>query len=82
MYIAKNIIAHFYIFFCRFGVHYECPVVALSSVTLMSWLATMTGNPQSIATVPNIFTSYTTHMTLRQRVVNTLIALMQEIMGK
>ncbi|XP_077289509.1 UDP-glucosyltransferase 2-like [Arctopsyche grandis] len=65
-----------------FGVHYKCPVIALSSVSLMSWLATMTGNPLTIATVPNIFTTYTTNMSLMERVYNTLIAIVQEVMGK
>jgi len=55
--------------------------MALSTISMMSWLATMTNNPLSIATVPNVFTSFSANMNLYERVVNTAVAGLQEIIS-
>ncbi|XP_077289496.1 UDP-glycosyltransferase UGT5-like [Arctopsyche grandis] len=65
-----------------FGVKYDCPIIALSPVTPMSLLSIMTNNPLSLATVPNLMTTFTAKMTLWQRVINTVVSVGQEVLER
>lgn len=65
----------------RFGVKYKCPTIVLSPISLMSWLAVLTDNPLSTATVPNVLSTFTKYMTLKEGIVNSIMNIMQDLMN-
>ncbi|XP_077289976.1 uncharacterized protein LOC143913834 [Arctopsyche grandis] len=65
-----------------FGVKYTCPVIALSPVNLMTWLATMTNNPLAPEIVPNVFSNFSSNMDLWQRVTNVGMIVVQEVLER
>ncbi|XP_077289499.1 UDP-glycosyltransferase UGT5-like [Arctopsyche grandis] len=65
-----------------YGVKYDCPVIALSPVSMMTWLTIMTNNPLAPEIVPNVFSNFGNNMNLWQRVANVGMNVLQEVLGR
>lgn len=62
-----------------FGQHYKAPVIGFASFGASKWTTDLVGTPSPLSYVPHTFLPFTSHMTFVQRIGNTLMALMDEI---
>ncbi|XP_018579879.1 UDP-glucuronosyltransferase 1-8 [Anoplophora glabripennis] len=59
--------------------HYKAPLILFSTITVNAWVNFLVGNPAPPSYIPEIFLSYTSQMTFRQRLVNWLFFISSEL---
>ncbi|EZA57757.1 UDP-glucuronosyltransferase 1-9 [Ooceraea biroi] len=59
--------------YLAFGRHLGVPMVGTVTSALHSWLDNLSGNPPSLAFVPNLFSTFTQQMSFKERLINVLM---------
>jgi glucuronosyltransferase len=62
------------------GVHFECPVIGMTTFGVSMWTNLITRTPFPPSYVPNLFTSHSDNMNFLQRLHNTLAFSLEEIL--
>ena len=62
--------------------HFGAPLIVLSSMGANYWVNTLVGNPSPISYIPMMSTEYSIPMTFLQRVENSLLFVMTEVLFK
>ncbi|XP_055628473.1 UDP-glycosyltransferase UGT5-like [Toxorhynchites rutilus septentrionalis] len=62
-----------------FAHHFKTPCVAMSTFGASKWTSDLVGNPSPPSYVPNPFLSFTDHMSFGERLVNTLMSAMDNL---
>lgn len=65
-----------------FGAHFNAPTIGFSTFGASKWSTDLVGSPAPLSYVPNPFLSFSDKMSFVQRVGNTLIAIMDEIIHR
>nr|XP_040224877.2 UDP-glycosyltransferase UGT5-like [Anopheles coluzzii] len=65
-----------------FAHHFKAPCVALSTFGASRWTNDMVGTPSPLSYVPHPFLSFTDRMSFVQRIGNTLMTLMDTVLGQ
>ncbi|XP_044728748.1 UDP-glycosyltransferase UGT5-like [Chrysoperla carnea] len=55
--------------------HYKVPLIGFSTLVSTEWTNNLLGNPNPYAIVPDLFLSYTEHMSFFERLINTVISI-------
>ncbi|XP_044729431.1 UDP-glycosyltransferase UGT5-like [Chrysoperla carnea] len=55
--------------------HYKVPLIGFGVFGANEWTNNLVGNPNPYAIVPDLFLSYTEHMTFSERLVNTIVSI-------
>lgn len=61
------------------GQHFRAPVIGFASFGASKWTTDLVGTPSPLSYVPNTFLPFTSQMTFVQRIANTLMASLDEI---
>lgn len=61
------------------GQHFNAPLIGFSTSVASKWTTDLVSTPSPLSYVPNPFLPFTAHMTFMQRIGNTLMALLDEI---
>ncbi|KAJ8918827.1 hypothetical protein NQ315_011113 [Exocentrus adspersus] len=59
--------------------HYKAPLILLSTIGANAWVNNLVGNPAPLSYVPDVFLSYSSNMTFKQRLVNWLFTVAAEL---
>lgn len=62
-----------------FATHFRAPLILVSSIGANAWVNSLVGNPSPSAYIPEIFLSYSEHMTFCERIKNTLFGIITEL---
>ena len=61
------------------GIHFDCPVIGLSTFSSSKWTNDLTQNPSPYSYVPHNFVSYTDEMNFYERTINTIVSQFENI---
>ncbi|CAO1423146.1 unnamed protein product [Diamesa serratosioi] len=61
------------------GLHFDCPVIGLSTFSSSKWTNDLTKNPSPYSYVPHNFVSYTDEMDFYERTINTIVSQFENI---
>ncbi|CAM6032177.1 unnamed protein product, partial [Sphagnum compactum] len=59
--------------------HFNCPVIAMSTIGVTSWSLELTGTPAPMSFVPNGLLSFKDKMNLKERLINILFSLYDKL---
>jgi glucuronosyltransferase len=63
-----------------FAHHFNCPVVAMSTMGVTKWINDLVGSPQLVSHAPHLFLPFTDDMSFYERSINMVFLVMEKFM--